>query len=325
MVLRMFVDGRISPLLMSGTGDGAAAGGGAGDGAGGGAGGGSAAAVVSFDSSKPFAEQLPEKYRADPSFRDIKSVDALLDSFTSAQRMIGADKATILQMPKDDDAAAWNGLYNRLGRPEAADKYNLGKRADGSDYGDADKAMHAKLLPVLHEAGLTQRQLDKIRPTWDAMVAEASGAGTKAAETYASSQIEGLKKDWGAKFDENMADAQAAIQHLGDKDLIAELNIVKDGKATGDNAGLLRMMAKIGAQLREDGVLKGGVNTGGTGAMEPAAAKAEITRLENDPEFKKAWLKKDGVGTVDGKQMTHAEAIARRTQLFEYAYPDQAA
>jgi hypothetical protein len=187
--------------------------------------------------------------------------------------------------------------------------------------------MHAKLLPLLHQAGLTQKQLDAIRPGWDAMMAEVSGAGTKAAETYASGQIEGLKKDWGAAFDDNMTDAQAAVQHFsnGNDALIKELNIVKDGKATGDNAQLLRVFATLGKQMREDGVLKGGGNNGGSGAMSPATAKAEIAKLEKNQDFVKVWRNKDAVGKVDGADMTHADAIKRMTQLYEFAYPSETA
>jgi hypothetical protein len=59
-----------------------------------------------------------------------------------------------------------------LGRPESADKYAIGKKADGSDYDDIDKAFQAKILPVLHQAGVTQKQFDAIRPAIDAMAAE---------------------------------------------------------------------------------------------------------------------------------------------------------
>jgi hypothetical protein len=43
------------------------------------------------------------------------------------------------------------------------------------------------------------------------------------------------------------ATRRLAAKHLGGKELIADLNLVKDGKATGDNAMLLKVFAKIGA------------------------------------------------------------------------------
>jgi hypothetical protein len=236
--------------------------------------------------------------------------------------MVGADKGTILQMPKDGDEKGAAEFWSKLGRPESADKYVIGKKADGSEYGDVDKAFQAKIMPVLHKANLTQKQFDAIRPAIDEMTAEAMGEATKRATEYATGQLEGLRKDWGATYDENLADAQAAARHLGGDKLIAELNIVKDGKATGDNAELLRALSKLGKQFREDGVLKGGSPASGDG-MDPAAARAQIAKLQANDDFKKVWLTKGATGKVDGKDMTHAEAQAEMTRLYQLANPEQ--
>lgn len=313
MFLRKFLNGRIAPLTID-------------DPAGGGGGGGGALApeTFTFAPDKTFAEQLPEKYRTNTAFVDIKNFDGLLSQFDSQKRMLGADKATLLSMPKDDDAKAWGDMWAKLGRPESADKYAIGKKADGSDYNDIDKAFQAKILPVLHQAGVTQKQFDAIRPAIDAMAAEEAGSSTKRATEFATAQLDGLKKEWGAGFDDNLANAQEAALHYGGKELIAELNLVKDGKATGDNAMLLKVFAKMGAQLREDGVIgKGGAPQGG--AMSPADAKAVIKTLETNDEFKKIWLTKGAVGKVDGKDMTHDEAVKRMSELHEFANPAAAA
>jgi hypothetical protein len=97
---------------------------------------------------------------------------------------------------------------------------------------------------------------------------------------------------------------------------------VKDGKATGDNAELLRALSKLGKQFREDGVLKGGSTPSGDG-MDPAAAKAQIAKLQANDDFKKVWLTKGATGKVDGKDMTHAEAVAEMTRLYQLANPEQ--
>jgi hypothetical protein len=148
------------------------------------------------------------------------------------------------------------------------------------------------------------------------------GEATRRATEYATGQLDGLRKEWGASYDENLSDAQAAVRHLGGDKLIAELNIVKDGKATGDNAELLRTFAKLGKQYREDGVLKGGSQPEG-GGMDPAAAKAQIAKLQANSDFSKVWLNKGATGKVDGKDMTHAEAVAEMTRLYQLANPEQ--
>jgi hypothetical protein len=313
MAFLKFIDGRLTGLNMSA--EGAPGDGGAPGGSGG------VPGVLTFDSSKPFGDQLPEQYRADASFRDIKNFDGLLSQFVNQKKMLG-DRGSYVALPKDGDEAGANEFYSKLGRPEAWDKYEIGKRADGSDYSDVDKAFHKELLPTLHKAGLTQKQLDAIRPAWDAVQAKALENSTVQAKAYAQEQLGGLQKEWGTDFDKNVTDAAAAIQHLGGKELAAELNIVKDGKATGDNAQLIRVFAKIGAQLREDGVLKGESPPGD--GMGVDQAKQQIQKLEGDPEFKKIYLQKDSIGKYDGKDLTHAQAVEMMRGLYAAAYPSAA-
>lgn len=322
MSLRKFLDHKIAPLLMSGADDGGAGAGGTGGGTGGTGGG--APTTISFASDKPFVDQLPEQYRKDAAFADIKNFEGFVSQFVNQKKMLG-DRANLLALPKDGDAQGWNDLYNKLGRPEAADKYNLGKRGEDRDYSDFDKAFHAKILPAVHAAGVTQKQLDAIVPVFNAYADEVQGASLQSAQDYATGQLGGLKKEWGAKYDENMSDAQAALQHLsgGDKDLLAQLNMVKDGKATGDNAGLLKVFAKLGAGLREDGVIGRGGDNGGGGVLEPAQAKTQIAALMKNADFVKVWKTKGATGKVDGKDLTHDDAVGQLGQLYAFAYPEQ--
>jgi hypothetical protein len=68
---------------------------------------------------------------------------------------------------------------------------------------------------------------------------------------------------------------------------------------------------------------KGGQAQGG--AMSPADAKAAIKTLEANAEFKKVWLTKGATGLVDGKNMTHDEAVKKMSELYEFANPAAAA
>jgi hypothetical protein len=69
--------------------------------------------------------------------------------------------------------------------------------------------------------------------------------------------------------------------------------------------------------MREDGVI-------GKGGQRPQAARCRRRRQGGDPEtgsqrdeFKKVWLTKGAVGKVDGKDMTHDEAVKKMSELYE--------
>lgn len=334
-ILRSFKNGLLLGTTMSGTGD-------VGDGAGGGdappgaAGGFSASLPEDLrshdafkdvkdagdlarryaDTQKPFA--LPEKYTKDnPALKDIKSLDALADAYTNQSKLLGADKARIALMPKDDnDKAGWDAFYKTQGRPETADKYALPeKRPDGSAYSDGDKAFQKSVLPILHQAGLTQRQISAITPQWDTLVAGMTKAHDDALIAGQKTAADGLRTEWGGEYDAKVGLAIDAIKHysaelkLGDA-VVKEL----DGTTIGNNPALAKMLSYMGAQLKEDGLL--GKHAGGMGdGLSVDAAKTQIAEKE------KAF--RDNKSFADKKAPGRDDALAEIKRLYEIAYPEQ--
>ena len=271
------------------------------------------------DTQKPFAEQLPEKIRGEAYFKDIKSFDDLATKAYNQAKMIGKDPNTLLEIPSNDDDKALTALYTKLGRPETADKYDIPKLADGKDYSTDDKAFQTAVLPILHDAGITQRQLTKIMPAWNALqakAAEAVGAQTQASFKTAD---EALTKEWGAAKAEKIATAQAAITFLasGEKgpklgaDLKAALETINPatGQAFGNMPAFARLFAYFGTQMKEDGLIgKGGA--GGVGdALSPAEADQQINAKYADTKFMASYTNKNAPD--------HADAVREMSRLFE--------
>lgn len=272
----------------------------------------------SFPTEKAFAEYLPEKYRTDPSLRDIKNFDGLVSSYVNAQKMLGADKATIVQLPTGDDPKAYDDFYNKLGRPESPDKYQVPKRADGKDYSDGDKALQKAILPVLHKAGLNQRQIDAIVPAWNEITANATAAAAKQEQDAIAAGEAELTKEWGAAKDAKIALGRDALTHLSTElklgDALTKALEAKDanGNALGNNPALAKLFAHIGGQLQEDGLIgKGG--GGGQAEYSPAEAMQQIKAKEGDADFNKAYR--------DKKHPGHADAVAEMARLYAQAYP----
>lgn len=277
-------------------------------------GGGGNGAAWAFPTEKAFAEYLPDTYKAAPAFRDIKTFDGLLSSFVSTQKLVGADKATILQLPKDDDAKAWDGFYNAQGRPEKVEGYKVPARADGKAYDETATAFQKQMIPVLHEIGLTQRQIDKLVPRWNEYMDGNTKAANDKSVADTTAAAAALKTELGMAFDGKLADAQAALVHYAGELKLGDA-ILKDLDASklGNHPGMFKLLAHFGAQLKEDGVIgKGGVG-GGAGALAPAEAKQQLATMNADEETKKIML--------DKTHPKHAETIAKRSALFEQAYP----
>lgn len=283
-------------------------------------GGGEAAKPWAFPTEKAFAEYLPDAYKTDANFRDIKDFDGLLKSFVGARKMVGLDKGKLVPIPANDDAKDWDAVYNQLGRPETADKYDIPKPGEGKEYSPADLATQKALLPILHAAGVTQRQLAAIVPKWNELqAAVAAGEAEKIKADIATADA-ALTKDWGAAKEKKLGLGKEALAFLdGELKLGGGLTGALDqvdvqGNRLGNHPALSRLFAYFGEQMEEDGLLgKGG--PGGAEIKSPAEAQQEINALRggSDPAFSKAWLDKGHAG--------HADAVARMQRLHEMAHP----
>ena len=258
-----------------------------------------------------FAESLPEDIRGEAAFKDIKDLGSLAKSYLSAQRMLGVPPDQIVRLPgAEADAAAWDGVYAKLGRPEKADGY---KFADVTlpEGLKIDDGLKGGFQEAAHKAGLSTKQADALYAWWNGEAANRytaertqSAAAIQAAET-------GLRTEWGEAFDQNLAMARQAVDHYGGNELKAEL----DAKGLANNPRLAKVFAALGKNLQEDGIIgRGGVNGD---QHSPGEAQQQISALRADAEFTKAYTQKS--------HPNHADAVARMQRLYQQAYPQPAA
>lgn len=278
-----------------------------------------AAGEWKFPSDKPFAEYLPEPYKADPNFRDIKSFDDVLKGFVSARRMVGMDKNRLAVLPKDDnDNDALTNIYKQLGRPEKIDGYEIPKPGAGKEYSAGDVAFQKAILPVLHEAGLTQRQVNAIVPKWNEMQNAAATAEQQRTQAEMAEASRALDAEFGVAKAEKLGLASGAIDYfanelkLGDGLKKALERPGPDGRALGNDPAFIKLFVYLGEAMKEDGLIgKGGA--GQTDLRSPNEAKQEIAALQKDEKFLRAYRDKRDPG--------HADALARMKGLYEQAYP----
>ena len=80
--------------------------------------------------AKTWKEAISEEFRNDPNIEKFTEIDALAKSYINATQMIGKDKVAVPNKNSTDDQ--WNEVYDKLGRPESADKYSLNAKSEMS-------------------------------------------------------------------------------------------------------------------------------------------------------------------------------------------------
>tara|TARA_B100000809_G_scaffold205492_1_gene207236 strand:+ start:5042 stop:5902 length:861 start_codon:yes stop_codon:yes gene_type:complete len=231
--------------------------------------------------------------------------DQMLDSYRNLEKSIGVPADKLLHMPKDaEDAEGWNNVYNRLGRPETAEDYQL----SGAEVPEGAIDLTGNLKEWAHEAGLSQQQTAMIYDKYNGRVGELAAEQQQQADEVAQNEEAQLRKEWGPAWEENIAAAQRFRQRFGvDTETIDKLE-----QALGLR-GVLELTAQIGRGLGEHASPQSQGEDSGDGlpfGMTPGAAKAKIGDLMLDKEFMSQYS--------EGNK----QAGERMTRLHAIAYPD---
>ena len=281
------------------------AGAGAGD-AGAGAGAGNAgagtAAPPAFDWK---TAGLPAEDLAFVTEKGWKSVVDQTQSYRSLEKLVGAPPERIIKLPGEKDPPeSWDTVYNRLGRPEKPEAYQI--PLPEGDKGDFAKQM----APIFHKAGLSQAQVKALAEGTNAHVAAEIKRQTEAASAAHETEIKTLKTEWGAQYEKNEAIVNKAAESFGmTKEQVAAL------KQSMGPRGAMRFLYNIGSKISAEGTFVAGEGAPGFEGMTPEQAQAKIAANRTNSAFVQQF------NSADPK--VRADARAEMERLNKIAFPDQ--
>jgi len=247
-------------------------------------------AEVAPSVSEDWRSAIPEDIREHKSLSTIKDVGGLAKGFVHAQSMIGADKIAIPgKFATEDD---WNPVWDKLGRPESAEAYELtNEPGEGIE---ANEEMLGWFKGVAHKTGLTPGQAQNLLNEYNAYAAEAGLDEAPAPEFSQEQVVTQLKKEYGAAFedkasaaagvvtqfapDETMVTAYAENGESYQHSSLSEL-VLADGSTVGDHPDFIRTMVNISdfiaSKIGEDSLE--GIKS--SGSLTPTEAQGQIDQL----------------------------------------------
>lgn len=215
---------------------------------------------------------LADEYKPVIEAKGFKDVNDLMGSYTSLEKMLGTKT---VKVPETDAPEEWEKVWNKLGRPEAPEKYSV----EGENLEDFKKAAHQvgltdKQAKGLYDwfKGLTEQQQSSVMEQQKAQEAE------MAAKVEA--EINELKREWGAAFDENLNIAKRGAKALGWTE--EEINALE---ATIGSKRLLESMRKIGGATLEDTAVAMDGSSLGQLVTSPQQAQMKIDAMFANKEF----------------------------------------
>lgn len=225
---------------------------------------------------------LPDAYKSEKVFEGVKSVDDVFKMALEGQKMIG--RGLFLPDDKEPDEVKtdkWNKVYTKLGRPEKADQYDTKVQTLLPEGWEWDNNIVSAFQQLSHKAGLSQSQFNTILDFYAQQINQTNIDPAVASREAKKTLVD----EWGENgFELHMNEAFAAARIEGGEDFVKWLDEPKPaGYRPGNDPVLSKFLAKIGRDLREDGVIDDSVIQGvrTTGDYESEAKK--IIADMNDP------------------------------------------
>lgn len=217
-------------------------------------------------------DRLPDDLKGVKDLEKYKDLPSVLRTVVHQQKMIGADK---LPLPSKnatpEELAKWDG-WNRLGRPDTPEGYDLKKLKalpEGVPYDyDGEKAF----LKEMHGLGMTQHQVNGVFAKYRETVGGQFGQLTEKQKIEAAASSDAIRKEYGQAFEKKMFQAEDyARRELGE----GADKFLQKHKLDAD---VIRLLVRASENNQEDRSVHGR-SPNLSGNLTPAEAKRELDEM----------------------------------------------
>lgn len=213
-----------------------------------------------------------------------KGVEDVLTSYRNLEKLHGVPADKLLRLP--DDPAKMGEVWDKLGRPEAPDKYTMALPEEMKD------SVYERMSAKAHEAGLSDAQFQALQVEFKD-VAEA--LQTERGEKVAA-DLESWKSSHAADFQN--------VQNLMRKAGITQDEVQK--AMNGDSAAWYGALAKVASRMGEGSMIEG--DGGQQFTISPEAAQQKVDQMMGDKAFTDRLYSED-------KKVREAAAAERRPYM----------
>ena len=267
-----------------------------------------AAQEAEGQASVDWKASIPEEVRGHKSLETIQDVGSLAKSYVNAQSMIGADK---IALPgKSSTPEQWGEIYSKLGRPEAADKYELSNNLPEGQ--ELDPTLMGGFTNTAHAAGLSTKQAQSLLDWYNNVLVDNSAQTTAAEQAQLEQRTNELKQYYGPAFEDriNLAKAVSAQFTEGDENIF-DVKLA-DGSLLGNHPDFIKMAANMGVFMKEkmgEDTLEG-VKTSGAASRHELEGKVAQLQAPDSPYW-------------DNKHPEHNWYVSEVTRVNGELYPDE--
>ena len=227
--------------------------------------------VTTSTTQSTWKDSISEEYRKDPNIEKFTEIDALAKSYINATKMIGQDKVAVPTNNSTEEA--WNEVYDKLGRPESAEKYSLDAK---SKVVSLDENAVKQFAETSHKLGLNNKQAQGLLEFYKQNMEGTAQQAKIDTETAQAQAEQELRSEWGREFDTKVKQA-SSLAKANMKPEILDMTL-SNGTRLGDHPEIIRGFAKIAGMMAEDKI----VSTESESVQSNQSIQDEIDTIIND-------------------------------------------
>lgn len=233
------------------------------------------------------------EFKDDPAMEKHKSPISLIKQVKELEQFVGMDKIPLPASPKEGatpkEIEKYNTqmgfVYGKLGRPEAADKYEV-KAEFPEEAPLSDEAMGA-IKNVAFKEGISNKQLNAVVSEYGKFLQGEVKKINDQKALDAETAVTAVKEKWGTAFDQRVAMANKAYLAFVKTDNLKKLF---GGDKLGNDPEMMEFFFELGNVIGEDVIAGRTIPL----TMTPDAAKVKIQELkiqqsklkDGSPEYK---------------------------------------
>jgi hypothetical protein len=235
-------------------------------------------------------QTLPEDLTKEASLGKFvgKPPAEVVKSYVQLQKAFGdrvpKPKSEFTKAEWDD----WNKNYNP-GYPQSPEQYELPMPQDEKFVKQVDPEALKRFKERAYKHGLTVEQAKRL---WTEGISEEYNVykgNLERANTKIKEDQTALKKEWGARYDDNIRLARTVINKFASPELVEQL------KGSYISSHVWKMLAEVGKNFKEGTIETGGKPSGALTPKEATIKAHEIIEKEKDAYFNKLHPKHQAV------------------------------
>lgn len=225
--------------------------------------------------------------RDHPALKSYKTKDEAVKALVHAQRMLGKAPDGYVKVPAIEAGhEVLDAFYAALGRPDAADKYQLPEMELPEGY-----ALNVEMLEgfrnTAHRLGLTPEQVSGLYQWFLPLVLDTRARLDAETELTREKELEALRAVHRGETPRMLDMALRAAEAIGGKELLAALDVTR----AGDQSAVINAFARMAPLVLEGGMRGSGSGWGEELSREKLRAMMQDPRyhdpLKRDPEYVK--------------------------------------